>query len=202
MKPMLRELWIADPVGAWEALGFSVVEGVVALDGVRLHVGEEGRGITAWAVEGVELPTVDGLETWTGYAPREPSGAAGHPNGVTGLDHVVIVTPDFDRTAAALAAAGMTLRRIRDAGGFRQGFRRLGPAILELVEVPDMRPGAAAFWGLTMIVSDLDALAARLGDRLRPIKDAVQPGRRIATLDRSAGLSPGVAFMTPEPGQE
>ena len=28
----------------------------------------------------------------------------------------------------------MPLRRIRDAGGFRQGFRRLGPAILELVE--------------------------------------------------------------------
>jgi hypothetical protein len=199
MKPMLRELWIADPASAWEALGFTVVDGVVALDGVRLHVGEEGRGITAWAVKGVGVATVDGLETWTGYAPGELSGGVDHPNGVTGVDHVVVVTPDFDRTAGALAAVGMELRRVRDAGGFRQGFRRLGPAILELVEVPDMRPGSAAFWGLTMIVSDLDALADRLGDRLRAIKDAVQPGRRIATLDRSAGLSPGIAFMTPEP---
>jgi hypothetical protein len=196
---MLRDLWIADPVSAWEELGFSVVDGVVALDGVRCHVGEEGRGITAWAVEGVERADVDGLETWTGYA---PGAAMDHPNGVTGVDHVVVVTPDFDRTGGALEAVGMELRRVRDAGGFRQGFRRLGPAILELVEVPDMRPGGAMFWGLTLIASDLDALAARLGDRLRPIKDAVQPGRRIATLDRSAGLSPGVAFMTPERGQK
>ena len=36
-------------------------------------------------------------------------------------------------------------------------------------------------------------------ERLRPIKDAVQPGRRIATLDRAAGLKTNVAFMTPEP---
>jgi hypothetical protein len=90
------------------------------------------------------------------------------------------------------------LRRIRDAGGFRQGFRRLGPAILELVETVDAPAGPARFWGLTLIASDLDALAERLGDRLRPIKDAVQPGRRIATLDRSAGLRTNVAFMTPE----
>ena len=189
-------------MSAWEQLGFSVVDGVVAFDGVRCHVGEEGRGITAWGVEGVERATVDGLETWTGYAPGEPREAVDHPNGVTGVDHVVVVTPDFDRTSRALEAAGMPLRRVRDAGGFRQGFRRLGPAILELVEVPDMRPGGAMFWGLTLIASDLEELAARLGERLGPIKEAVQPGRRIATLDRSAGLSPGVAFMTPERGQE
>jgi hypothetical protein len=93
----------------------------------------------------------------------------------------------------------MPLRRIIDAAGFRQGFRRVGPAILELVEAREMAAGDARFWGLTMIASDLDALAERLGDRLRAVKAAVQPGRRIATLDRSAGLTPHVAFMTPEP---
>jgi hypothetical protein len=117
---------------------------------------------------------------------------------VTRIDHFVIVSPDFDRTAASLQAAAMPLRRVRDAGGFRQGFRRLGPAILELVEAVQMADGPARFWGLTLIASDLDALAARLGDRLRPIKDAVQPGRRIATLDRVAGLRTNVAFMSPE----
>ena len=51
-----------------------------------------------------------------------------------------------------------------------------------------------------MIVSDLEVLADRLGDRLGSVTDAVQPGRRIATLKASAGLGEAVAFMTPEPG--
>jgi hypothetical protein len=149
-------------------------------------------------VEGVdEGGAVDGLRA---RQPVDgPGQAAPHPNGVIGVDHVVIVTPDFDRTAAALEASAMPLRRIIDAAGFRQGFRRVGPAILELVEAREMAAGDARFWGLTMIASDLDALAERLGDRLRAVKAAVQPGRRIATLDRSAGLTPHVAFMTPEP---
>ena len=49
-----------------------------------------------------------------------------------------------------------------------------------------------------MIVSDLPALADLLGEHLGRIKDAVQPGRRIATLRDSAGLSAKVAFMDPE----
>jgi hypothetical protein len=110
------------------------------------------------------------------------------------------MTPNFERTAAALASAGMPLRRVREApGGIRQGFRRLGPAILELVEARDVRERAARFWGLVVIVRDLDALAERLGEQLGTIKDAVQPGRRIATLRASAGLGEAVAFMSPEP---
>jgi hypothetical protein len=68
--------------------------------------------------------------------------------------------------------------------------------ILELVESRDARE--TSFWGLVVIVEELDALATRLGDRLGDIGSAVQTGRRIATLRRSAGLSPAVAFMDPE----
>jgi hypothetical protein len=197
MMAALSDLWIADPSDAWDALGFDVADvddGVIGLGGVRVALGGAGGGIAAWSVDG--LDALDGLDCRP-PAPGEPRDAL-HPNGVVGIDHVVVVTPDFDRTALALDAAGIPLRRVRDAGGFRQGFRRLGPAILELVEAQKLPPGDARFWGLTMIASDLDALAARLGDRLRPIKDAVQPGRRIATLERSAGLSPHVAFMSAE----
>ena len=53
---------------------------------------------------------------------------------------------------------------------------------------------------LTVTVADIDALAERLGDELSEIRPAVQPGRRIATLRPSAGISTAVAFMDPEPG--
>jgi hypothetical protein len=50
-----------------------------------------------------------------------------------------------------------------------------------------------------IIVQDLDALADRLNNHLTPIKPAVQPGRQITTLKRTAGLTPAIAFMDPEP---
>ena len=62
-----------------------------------------------------------------------------------------------------------------------------------------MPDGPARFWGLVVIVSDLDALALELGERLGTVRDAVQPGRRIAPLRPSAGLGPALAFMDPEP---
>lgn len=192
----LGDLWLVDPSAAWEALGFHFKDGVLRVGGtLDLHLGAEGPAL---GIEGVEPGTLDGVPLLEALPHR--AWGVNHPNGVIAVDHFVIVTPDFERTAAALDAVELTLRRIRDAGGFRQGFRRLGPAILELVEAPQMPPGPARFWGLTFIASDLDALAERLGpELLRPIKEAVQPGRRIATLDRAAGLKTNVAFMTPEP---
>ncbi len=70
--------------------------------------------------------------------------APDHDNGALGIDHVVITTPNFARTSGALTDAGLELRRFREApGGFRQGFRRLGQAILELVEIRDAPDPAA-----------------------------------------------------------
>jgi hypothetical protein len=49
-------------------------------------------------------------------------------------------------------------------------------------------------------VSDLDACARLFGERLGRIKDATQPGRRIATLrHKEFGLTIPIAFMSPEP---
>jgi hypothetical protein len=70
----------------------------------------------------------------------------------------------------------------------------LGPCLLELSGPAE---GAVRFWGLTLVVHDLVTAAASLGDRLGAIKDAVQPGRRIATLRREAGLGVPLALMTP-----
>ena len=132
---------------------------------------------------------------------------AAHPNGVATIDHVVIVTPALDRTVAVLRAAGLDLRRIREeptpAGAPRQAFFRLGDVILEVVQAPDDAiersggsDGPAFFWGLAFVASDLDATVAHLGEHATPPRPAVQPGRRIATVRRSAGLSVPVALMS------
>ena len=108
-------------------------------------------------------------------------------------------TPDFDRTRAALAAAGFEERRVREAGpDKRQAFYVVGDALLELVgpATPD-GDGPAAFWGLVLVVEDLDATVERLGPLAGAPRDAVQPGRRIATLRREAGLGTAVALMSP-----
>jgi hypothetical protein len=198
-RPELEALALADPPERWAALGFSVAGTSLRIGEVGLELGAPGKGIVGWGLRGVDVEDeIDGLP-WLPPSERSGGAAVSHPNGAVGIDHVVVATPDFDRTAAALDAAGLGLRRVRDAGGVRQGFRRLGPAILELVEVQrEPAGGPARFWGLVVIVSDPDALAARLGDQLGHVKPAVQPGRRIATLQESAGLGTRIAFMDPE----
>jgi hypothetical protein len=122
-----------------------------------------------------------------------------HPNGTVGLDHVVVFTPALDRTLEALQGAGLDLRRVREACGdppVRQGFFRLGDVILE-VAGPVGEDGPARFWGLVAVVADLDAAVAAGGGLVGTPKDAVQPGRRIATVRREAGLGVPLAFMTP-----
>lgn len=168
--------------------------------------GEAGRGIEEWTLRDLESLDLDGLPTSHSDQPPPPDAPA-QPNGVTGLDHVVAISSDLDRTVGALAAAGLDLRRVREeptpAGAPRQAFFRLGPAILEVVQEPPQateRAGGdrpAFFWGLAFVAPDLEQTVAFLGDRASEIRDAVQPGRRIATLRRSAGLSVPIALMTP-----
>jgi hypothetical protein len=81
----------------------------------------------------------------------------------------------------------------------RQGFHRIGSGglIVELVERPEIPDGPAVFWGLVVNVDDLDVACAVIGpDLVSAPKDAVQPGRRIATVRTEAGLGLPVALMT------
>jgi len=208
MPPTLDELAVADPGRAWEACGFEV-EGnsfVVGETRIRPAPGDGVGGLTSWSLRELESTELDGLVTTRSDRPP-PARPGVHSNGVVALDHVVAISSDLDRTVAALQAAGLDLRRIREeptpAGAPRQAFFRLGEPILEVVQAPAEaieRTGGdrpAFFWGLAFVAPDLEATAASLGDRVSEVRDAVQPGRRIATLRRSAGLSLPVALITP-----
>ena len=172
-RPELAALVLGDAAEAWERLGFTVRGSGVAVGGVELRLTGEGGGIKDWVLRDGEA------------APPAPDR---HPNGVVALDHVVLLASDLAATTERLQGEGFDHR----PSPAPQRFFVLGPCLLEVVQAD-----ADGFWGVTLVVQDLDALAERLGDLLGAPKDAVQPGRRIATLRREAGLGQPVAFMTP-----
>jgi hypothetical protein len=211
-KPTIEELAIADDTAAWRRLGFEVDGDRCRIGAVRLRLlgGDAGSGIVGWTVRGLSANDLDGVPTsLAGPASpgaEVPESPAPHPNGALAIDHVVVLTPNLERTNRALERAGLELRRIREAGTgqnpVRQGFFRLGDVILEVVEARaegEVETAPARFWGLVVVVDDLDRVAAMLGRDLGAPKDAVQPGRRIATVRGSAGLSLPLALMTPDP---
>jgi len=205
----LDHLKVSDSRSAWEACGFAVEtdECIVGDTRILFADDESGRGIVEWSLRDLDSLDLDGLATNRSDAPA-PNDAPPHPNGIAALDHVVAISSDLDRTVAALVAAGLDLRRVREeptpAGAPRQAFFHLGSTILEVVQEPQTateRAGGdrpAFFWGLAFVAPDLEQTVAFLGeDRVSEIRAAVQPGRRIATLRRAAGLSLPVALMSP-----
>ena len=196
----LRALDIAAPTAAWRELGFEVEDDVCVVDGVAIRLGVPGRKITAWSLAGIDPGTViDGL---TITDPASTGAVSAHTNGTIEIDHVVVLSPAPERTIDALAEHGIEPRgrRHTDQYGppFTQTFFRIGKPILELIG-PDEPAGdePARFYGIAFTVADLDATAEFLGDQLGRVKDAVQPGRRIATLRKEAGAGVPLAFMSP-----
>ncbi|MDG4665794.1 glyoxalase [Mycobacterium sp. 236(2023)] len=206
MSITLDELVVADPADSWRQAGFTVDNDAACRVGdvrIRLVGRDRGTGIVGWALGGLpqELRDLDGVPTSRTEA--APAAAAIHPNGVTEIDHVVLMSPDLARTVNALAAIGIEPRRQRDAelGGrpIRQIFFRFGAAIVEVVGSPDAAgDGPSTLWGVTFTAADIDVSAAFFGDRTTPVKAAVQPGRRITTLrHRDLGMSVATALISP-----
>ncbi len=181
MSPVLAALDVAGDADAWRSAGFHVDDGATIRTGhLALHIGRTERGIGAWRLAGAP-----------DTAPAE------HPNGTLQLDHLVVFSGDPARTTQRYEALGLPLKRERDVGNGRaQRFFRAGEVIIEVVgPIPEV--DGEQLWGLAFTVADVDACARLLGDALGSIKDAVQPGRRIATLrHKQCGLTVPIAFMS------
>lgn len=197
---------LTDP---WAAIGIHFSsDGRANVGNTWLHCDTQlPPGLHSWVLCDAprDVPSIDGLvTTYVDDVPALNVGNLGEVDNsfqlqIAGVDHVVVNTPDLQRTSDALAkATGVPLKRVRDAGnGVQQGFHRLGGVIVEIVSSPQILTGPASFWGLVFIVNDLEAVFNHVGpDVLSPSKPAVQPGRNIATFRSAAQLGVPCALMT------
>lgn len=218
----ISDVWMSSSIDAWRRLGFSDVlisqpDGLkvpcVSIAGLGFRFLPElsdpsalGSCVSGWTLvsnpesEAHDMSFIDGIATRV-VAKSVATPQSAHALAVTAIDHLVITTGSLERTCGAITEQlGLPLKRIRDAGhGVRQGFHRAGSIILEIVERPDLAPETAAeIWGVVFVVEDLDGAVAWLGpDAIGAPRDAVQNGRRIASIKKEVGLGLPVALMSP-----
>jgi catechol 2,3-dioxygenase-like lactoylglutathione lyase family enzyme len=133
---------------------------------------------------------------------------AGPPGVVTGLDHVVIRTPDPERAAALYGARlGLDLRldRSNPDWGARLMFFRCGELIVELAH--DLRAGISSgpdrLWGLSWRTDDATAALARLrgaGLDVSAARPGRKPGTQVFTVrDGTCGVPTLILEPAPPP---
>lgn len=200
-QPELRTLVIGDDASSWARAGFTVEGDETAVGSVRIVLaGRARRGVLAWELTAIEDRPIDGIRSIGTDQP--PPARLDHANLVSRIDHVVVTTPDLQRTLGALRASGFEPRRSRHVPGSsparRQVFLWAGEPIIELVgpvEATGTRP--ASIWGLALSSDDLASTVTALGPALSEPKPAVQPGRTIATLDtKNLDISVPLAVMS------
>lgn len=162
---------------------------------------------TGWALANLDpcVQCVDGIPTRSA-GPLDKTSAPPiihdpHPNGVVGVDHLVMITDDIGRSIDALD--GLGLRPLRRTDKVRKGVTQVifrpGHTILELVcstrTATSLPSPKSSLWGLTLVTRDIEHTHAYLKHSTKPPWPAVQPGRQITVL-KSKGVSVAVAFIS------
>jgi catechol 2,3-dioxygenase-like lactoylglutathione lyase family enzyme len=166
-------------------------------EGVSVEAGTGAR--RAWRRTRAATARTHGVRLFVlQQAPLPPSSLlAPEPAAVSGLDHVVIRTPDPERATAlygARLALDMRLDRSNPAWGARLLFFRCGDLIVEVAH--DLKAGVSGgpdrLWGLSWRVPDAHATRARLaaaGLDVSEVRAGRKPGTRVLTLrDGSCGV--------------
>ncbi len=163
----------------------------------------------AWQRTRASAKATRGVRIFLMEQPAPPPSAllAPEPAAVTGLDHVVIRTPDPERAAALYGARlglDMRLDRANADWGVRLMFFRCGDLIVEIAH--DVRAGVSAgddrLWGLSWRVPDALLARARLhaaGLDVSEVRAGRKPGTHVFTVrDRTCG----VPTLVLQPGDE
>lgn len=211
MANAIQRIVIGDEPDAWRGAGFTVVGNELTLGKVVIELAgvESGRGVLGWSIAGV-TGEIDGLPmcSTTSEAMAIPSERrSASTNAVFAIDHVVVETNDMDRTISAFAAVGMAERRSATMsthmGDRRQSFLWAGRVIIEVIgpvegKESGQSTGTASIWGLALVSSNLQTTAHVLDDKLSEPRDAVQPGRKIATVrTKELDISVPLVVMSP-----
>jgi hypothetical protein len=147
-----------------------------------------GRGATSATSTTVTRDGLDGLPVST-EAPADPAGTPTASRAST----TSCSSPDLP-APAAIEALGLSTHPPPTPA------RSCSTSSAPGIGPEEIGEGATAIFGLAFTVADLDATAALLGPALGATKDAVQPGRRIATLrHRELDVSVATAFMSAGP---
>ena len=177
------------PLSAWNAVGFPA--GDFDLNGTRVMLREATSAPRVSLV--VAGPAIDPGVANLRSGEVDPVGAvADDALGLVAVDHLMVRTRDAETTLAALSRAfGATIDT--DANGERtvtvDGVR------IDMVPTADL-PVAAEVWGVAFRVTDIDAVAARLGgDVLGAAKSARQAGQRVAVFRGAAALGVPTALI-------
>mmetsp|Transcript_4471 Transcript_4471/g.9593 ORF Transcript_4471/g.9593 Transcript_4471/m.9593 type:complete len:254 (+) Transcript_4471:263-1024(+) len=182
-----------------------------------INVVHEKSGILGWIWSGSELKSDIGAFPTT-FVNEKNCNFEGspetHPNGLIGVDHIVLKTADMRATLATFEAHGVSVIRERSDiyPGVLQAFLRpQNDTIIEVVSSTKDRVGGNTMggmldiskegnevWGLTLVSKDIDNTADFLSPNVSKIRQAQQKGRKIATLrNTSFGLRVALAIMSP-----
>ena len=188
------------PPERWEALGFTVT---------RRGSWRWGASSSGWMPRGGGSPAgrCAGRRSWRRHrragdgVTHDPAPvAAPHPNGAIGLDHVVVVTPDFERTRRRSAPRrDAAAADSRGDGELASGLSPARPGDPGARRGRDAPPGAGAVLGpggdrRGPRRPQRPSRPARLGD---PRRGPARPPDRDARA-RPRDSTPRVAFMDPE----
>lgn len=112
---------------------------------------------------------------------------------VSGLDHIVIRTPNAERAIALYGGRlGLDMRLDREVMGRRLMFFRCGDAIVEIIHDDTVTDGRDKLWGISWRVVDADGARERLANAgldVSEVRTGMKPGTRVFTVrDKTCGV--------------
>jgi catechol 2,3-dioxygenase-like lactoylglutathione lyase family enzyme len=183
---------------AFAAADLAKAQNLLERRGLRVLLGDGSLHLATDSTHGVPIRLVE----WKGKS-REGGGAG--PATVSGLDHVVIRTPNPERAIALYAGRlGLSLRldRSEPTWGARLLFFRCGDLVVEIAH--DLKAGIGdgkdTLWGLSWRVPDISAAHGRLkgaGLDVSEVRTGRRPGSKVFTVrSHTAGVPTIMIGMT------